>query len=113
MDMGKLEQQLAAHFPLPTEQEARVNKMLDMHSMSAALMFGVAYSDVTKKQRQTAKSLTFPAAYTPRFVYSVPAAELLMSIYSVDEKESLARDMGVPLTELYTAIKARFEGAKH
>lgn len=82
-DFTALEKRAAAHLI------AGVQDLLDLHKISAALMFGVPYSEVTREQRHTAKVETFRLAYTPDAEFSLPEEAAFKSIFTDEEWERL------------------------
>lgn len=83
---------------------------LDIHIISAALMFGVRYDLVTAHQRQVAKSHNFTQAYTATSKWKMPPEDQLMRIYTDDAKAEMAKDLGVEVKDLYQTIVNKFGG---
>lgn len=83
---------------------------LDMHIISAALMFGTGYDLVTTDQRAKAKSRTFGYMYDPKAKWQLPPEAELMRIYTDEQKAEIAKELGVEPTGLYQAIVKKFGG---
>lgn len=83
---------------------------LDLHIISAALMFGTRYDLVTAEQRAHAKGRTFGLMYDPKAKWQLPPEAELMRIYTDDQKAEIAKELGVEPTGLYQAIVKKFGG---
>lgn len=83
---------------------------LDMHIISAALMFGTRYDLVTAEQRAHAKGRTFGYMYAPKAKWQLPPEAELMRIYTDEQKAEIAKELGVDIKDLYPAIVRRIEG---
>lgn len=110
VDFSRLEASMAQHLGGPlAENDRLINRMLDLHKVTAALLYGKKYGEVDGTLRQRAKAINFTHLYTPGNRWQVPEENQLMAIYTDLEKAELAKALGVALPNLYQAIKARFE----
>ena len=83
---------------------------LDLHIISAALMFGTRYDLVTTDQRAKAKNRMFGLMYDPKAKWQLPPEAELMRIYTDEQKAEIAKELGVEPTGLYQAIVKKFGG---
>lgn len=87
------------------------SKLLDLHTMAAALMYGTQYHLVTDDQRRAAKSRNFMAMYTPGTQWVLPAEAAMMAIYTEEQRLQLCLDLRVSRPGLlYQALQAHFQG---
>lgn len=88
----------------------RTSKLLDIHTITAAITLQIPYSQVTKPQRtRVGKTLNFSMLYTPGAMWEVPTEKTLMAIWTDKERAQLCIDLGVTQTvNLYKALTAHF-----
>lgn len=92
---------------------APTTHLLNIHTITAALMHRVPYSEVTREQRQRAKSLNWFWLYQPDAKYEVPPRDQLFAIYSPSEIKQLQIDLKWDGSEdLYEPIKRYFQPVK-
>ena len=112
VDYVALEQRIAAH-----EAEhgptlfTPANPLLDIHTITTAVMLTIPYGSVTKQQRcRVGKSMNFAALYTPGVMWEVPPEAQLMAIWSEKEKDQLYTVLGIGKGEqdLYQALVNHF-----
>ena len=111
VDFSEIEKRIGLTLNQPRQQ---VNsKLLDLHTITAALAFGVMYSKVTKDQRRQAKAINYSLMYTPDAKWQAPPEEELFRIYTDTERSQLCFDLrlGRP-SKLYEAIQAHFNFGK-
>lgn len=106
LDFSALEQRVAQY--LGEKMPERTSSLLDIHTITAAVVNGVMYSSVTKPQRRAAKSINYSALYTPGSRWNPPAKEFLMPIWTADEQRQIIIDIGWTRGDLYEAIKTFF-----
>lgn len=94
-DFAQLEKRYDAAFE---NNLKRVNG-IDLHILSAAQMFGVMYSNVTKDQREAAKSRNFGLIYGDKADTLVPTAESLAKVFTPDELVERCQNYGVANAE--------------
>lgn len=88
----------------------RAIKGLDLHTITAALICGVRYDEVTAEQRRRGKTANFSVLYDPRARWKAPEESTLMGIYTEEMKVELAKELGVEVNGLYAAIVNKLEG---
>ena len=87
--------------------------LLDFHKITAALVFGVKYGEVTKDQRSSAKELNFRLVYSPGYIWQGPDEWVFRGIYTDDEWQQLHVDTRVSRPhQIYEAIKAHFNAGR-
>lgn len=112
-DFTSLEQRTAEHFA-KEHGIAKALPLLDIHTITAAVMLTIPYSSVTKQQRcRVGKSMNFAALYTPGVMWEVPQEAQLMAIWSEQEKDQLYTVLGIGKGEhdLYKALVNHFNKA--
>lgn len=116
LDYSSIEQRIMAGL---LERNVRpTSALLDIHTITTAIMLSIPYSNVTKPQRSNVgKSMNFAMLYTPGAMWEVPSEKALMSIWSDEEKAQLCHKLGVNQPEaLYAALTNHFnttyKGAK-
>lgn len=84
--------------------------LLDIHTITSAVVLGTLYSSITKPQRNNVgKSLNFSMLYTPGAMWEVPSEKDLMSIWTYEECQQLRDDLGIdPTKDLYQALTTHF-----
>lgn len=89
------------------------SKLLDLHTISAALFHGIQYDQVTPEQRRAAKTKNFMHMYTPGSVWKVPDEATLMAVFSQQNQTQLCFDfrLGRP-SKLYETMKAYLESPR-
>lgn len=86
---------------------------LDFHKITAALLNGVKYSEVTKEQRRAAKSLNFRLMYSPGTIWQGPDEDAFRTLYTEEEWQQLHVDTRVSRpNQIYEAIKAHFNAGR-
>lgn len=89
VDYAAIEQRLAATLSLH-----KPSKLLDIHTITAAITLGLPYSSVCKRQRSNVgKSLNFAMLYTPGAKWEVPTEAALMSIWTEAECDQIRKDL--------------------
>lgn len=87
--------------------------LLDFHKITAALLNGVKYSEVTKEQRRAAKSLNFRLMYSPGYIWQGPDEDAFRTLYSDEEWYQLFIDTRVARPQkIYEAIKMHFNAGR-
>lgn len=107
-DFTLLEQRAADHM---AREQSVTNALLDIHTITTAVMLTIPYSSVTKQQRcRVGKSMNFAALYTPGVMWEVPQEAQLMAIWSEKEKDQLYTVLGIGKGEqdLYKALVNHF-----
>jgi DNA polymerase I-like protein with 3'-5' exonuclease and polymerase domains len=105
-DYGQIELVMLAHFIGSGALFDGFHKGIDPHTMTAALVFGVAPEDVTKDQRQAAKSINFAVVYGAG--HNKVAA---MIGQSVARAKHILRDHERAFPEIYAYKKAVLDKA--
>ena len=111
MDYAGLEQRIAAHEAkhgsLPF---APAHKLLDIHTITSAVVLNIPYSAVDKRQRSNVgKSLNFSCLYTPGARWEVPQESALMKIWTDRERAELVMHFGITDTAtLYSVLVNHF-----
>lgn len=102
-DLSELEKRIEAQF------SASSTKLLDPHKITAAIINGVMYSEVTPEQRRRAKSLNFSQMYSPEG-YHLPERARLIAIYTKEEIVQIQIDTKWPGTlDIHDHIKNFFK----
>lgn len=107
-DFTQLEQRVADHM---AKEQGLTNALLDIHTITTAVMLTIPYGSVTKQQRcRVGKSMNFAALYTPGVMWEVPPEAQLMAIWSEKEKDQLYTVLGIGKGEqdLYQALVNHF-----
>lgn len=91
----------------------RTSALLDIHTITTAVMLGKMYSEVTKPQRNNVgKTMNFAMLYTPGAMWEVPSEMQLMRIWADEEKEQLCHKLGVTEPDhLYKVLTNHFNTA--
>lgn len=111
LDFSALELQVAAYHGRPTPP--RTSVLLDLHKITAALMFGVMFSEVTAEQRKAAKGVNFRLMYEPEAKWAMPPEKDLRRIYTDLELTQLCMDMSLARpSRLYETLTAHFNTGK-
>jgi hypothetical protein len=87
--------------------------LLDIHTITTAIVLGIKYAAVTRPQRNNVgKSLNFAMLYTPGAMWEVPQESALMAIWTDEEKAQLCHKLGVTEPEnLYKVLTHHFQTA--
>lgn len=102
-DFADLEKRIKAQFSASSTQ------LLDPHKITAAIIHGVMYSEVTPQQRRHAKSINFMQMYSPEG-YHLPERARLIAIYTKEEIVQIQIDTKWPGTlDLHDHIKNFFK----
>lgn len=111
IDFSALELKVAAYHGRPTPP--RTSELLDLHKITAALMFGVMFSEVTADQRKAAKEVNFRLMYEPEAKWAMPPEKELLRIYTDLELNQLCMDMSLARpSRLYETLTAHFNTGK-
>lgn len=111
VDYAALEQRVLEHAQkdgaLPFQP---TSALLDIHTITTAVIMRIPYSSVTKPQRNNVgKSMNFAMLYTPGAMWEVPSEKLLMAIWTDEEKVQLCHKLGVTQPDrLYTVLTNHF-----
>lgn len=111
MDFAGLEQRIAAHEAKHGSMPfAPSNPLLDIHTITSAVVLNIPYSSVTKRQRgNVGKELNFSSLYTPGARWEVPQEAALMKIWTDKERADLVIHFGITDTStLYQALVNHF-----
>lgn len=109
-DFTQLEQRTMEHFA-KEHGIAKALPLLDIHTITTAVMLTIPYSAVTSGQRRrVGKNMNFAALYTPGVMWEVPSEAALMAIWSEKEKDQLYTVLGIGKGEhdLYEALVNHF-----
>lgn len=109
-DFTQLEQRTMEHFA-KEHGIAKALPLLDIHTITTAVMLTIPYSAVTEGQRRrVGKNMNFAALYTPGVMWEVPSEAALMAIWSEQEKDQLYTVLGIGKGEhdLYEALVNHF-----
>lgn len=107
MDYAGLEQRIAAHEAQHGSMPfAPAIPLLDIHTITSAIVLCIPYSEVTKRQRSNVgKELNFSALYTPGARWEVPQESALMKIWTDRERAELVMHFGITDTAtLYSVL---------
>lgn len=110
-DLNDLEQRVIDRELVDKLPFAPASPLLDIHTITTAVMLEIPYSAVTKQQRcRVGKSMNFTALYDPNAVWEVPREQQLMAIWSEHEKDQLYTVLGIGKGEhnLYEALVNHF-----
>lgn len=111
VDYASLEKRIldhqAKHGDLPFKP---TSALLDIHTITTAIVLGIPYSSVTKPQRSNVgKTLNFTMLYTPGAMWEVPSEKQLLAIWTDEEKVQLCHKLGVPdPVNLYKVLTNHF-----
>ena len=110
LDFSALEKRVMSHM----EGMSKISSaLLDFHKITAALLNGVKYSEVTDKQRRAAKSLNFRLMYSPGTIWQGPDEDAFRTLYTEEEWQQLHVDTRVSRPhQIYEAIKAHFNAGR-
>lgn len=110
-DFAAIEKRVLEHYEkhgdLPFKPSS---KLLDIHTITTAVILGLMYSEVTKPQRNNVgKTLNFTMLYTPGAMWEVPQEAALMSIWTEAERLQICTDLGVTEPQhLYKVLTTHF-----
>jgi hypothetical protein len=91
VDYAAIERRLASSGEL-----YKSSKLLDIHTITAAVILGLPYSKVCKRQRSNVgKTLNFTMLYTPGAMWEVPSEAALMAIWTEAECEQIRKDLEI------------------
>lgn len=113
-DFKALEQRVAAHLAEHGDAPIKpTSALLDIHTITTAIMLVIPYSRVTKPQRNNiGKTMNFAMLYTPGAMWEVPSEKALMVIWTDEEKAQICRKLGVTQPDaLYEALTNHFNTA--
>lgn len=111
IDFSDLELRVAAYHGRPNPP--RTSELLDLHKITAALMFNVMFSEVTADQRKAAKEVNFRLMYQPDTKWAMPSEKALLQIYTDLELNQLCMDMSLARpSRLYETLTAHFNTGK-
>lgn len=110
-DYASLEQRVLDHMAKHGDTPFKpTSALLDIHTITTAVMMRIPYSSVTKPQRNNVgKSMNFAMLYTPGAMWEVPSEKLLMAIWTDEEKAQICHKLGVTQPDkLYTVLTNHF-----
>jgi hypothetical protein len=110
-DYAALEKRILEHLEKNGDTPFKpTSALLDIHTITTAIVLGIMYSAVTKPQRgNVGKSLNFAMLYTPGAMWEVPQEAALMRIWTDEEKAQICHKLGVTQPErLYTVLTNHF-----
>lgn len=96
-DYASLEQRVLDHIEKHGDLPFKpTSALLDIHTITAAIILGIKYSAVTRPQRNNVgKTLNFSMLYTPGAMWEVPQESALLAIWTDEEREQLCHKLGV------------------
>lgn len=108
VDFSAMEKRIADHM----EQRMASSIPVDLHILTAALMFGVMYSNVTRDQRAAAKRRNFAEIYNSEAEVGrlIPDGEKLARVFTQDELAEHYKGCGVSTPDdLSVALRSMYD----